>query len=104
MVALDHETRKLAEEFQRINNRLSAVRLELERVDRDRVRLKRAWHRRARRSKRRNQLARRMKSHLKQHAKNSRNSKRPSRRVERGTLHAPGAARQLRRTASVHLG
>ena len=39
VLAMDHETRKLAEEFQRVNSRLSNARLELERVGRDRVKL-----------------------------------------------------------------
>lgn len=38
VLALDHESRKLAEEFQRVNHRLSAARLELDRIARDRVR------------------------------------------------------------------
>ncbi|MGH9638906.1 MAG: chromosome segregation protein SMC, partial [Bryobacteraceae bacterium] len=36
-LALDHESRKLAEEFQRVQSRLSKARLELERIGRDRV-------------------------------------------------------------------
>jgi chromosome segregation protein len=39
VLALDHENRKLAEEFQRVQTRLSNARLELERIARDRVRL-----------------------------------------------------------------
>jgi chromosome segregation protein len=39
VLAMDHETRKLAEEFQRVNSRLSAARLELERIGRDRLKL-----------------------------------------------------------------
>jgi chromosome segregation protein len=39
VLGLDHESRKLAEEFQRIQTRLSNARLELERISRDRVRL-----------------------------------------------------------------
>ncbi len=39
VLALDHESRKLGEEFQRVQNRLSHARLELERVSRDRVKL-----------------------------------------------------------------
>jgi chromosome segregation protein len=39
VLALDHETRKLGEEFQRVGNRLSHARLELDRVSRDRVKL-----------------------------------------------------------------
>jgi chromosome segregation protein len=39
MLALDHESRKLAEELQRVGNRLSHARLELDRVSRDRVKL-----------------------------------------------------------------
>ncbi len=39
VLALDHESRKLAEEFQRVQGRLSHARLELERLGRDRVRL-----------------------------------------------------------------
>ncbi len=42
VLAMDHETRKLAEEFQRVNSRLSAARLELERIGRDRVKLEEA--------------------------------------------------------------
>ena len=38
-LALDHESRKLAEEFQRIQTRLSNARLELDRIGRDRVKL-----------------------------------------------------------------
>ncbi|MCU1291842.1 MAG: condensin subunit Smc, partial [Bryobacterales bacterium] len=39
VLALDHESRKLGEEFQRVQNRLSHARLELDRVSRDRVKL-----------------------------------------------------------------
>jgi chromosome segregation protein len=39
VIAMDHETRKLAEEFQRVNSRLSNARLELERIGRDRLKL-----------------------------------------------------------------
>jgi chromosome segregation protein len=39
VLALDHETRKLAEEFQRANTRLSSARLELDRVKRERAQL-----------------------------------------------------------------
>ncbi len=39
VIAMDHETRKLAEEFQRVNGRLSNARLELERIGRDRLKL-----------------------------------------------------------------
>jgi chromosome segregation protein len=42
VLAMDHETRKLAEEFQRVNSRLSAARLELERIGRDRLKLEEA--------------------------------------------------------------
>jgi chromosome segregation protein len=42
VIAMDHETRKLAEEFQRINNRLSSARLELDRIGRDRLKLEEA--------------------------------------------------------------
>ncbi len=38
-LTLDHESRKLAEEFQRIQTRLSNARLELDRIGRDRVKL-----------------------------------------------------------------
>jgi chromosome segregation protein len=39
VIAMDHETRKLAEEFQRVNGRLSNARLELDRMGRDRLKL-----------------------------------------------------------------
>jgi chromosome segregation protein len=39
VLTLDHESRKLAEEFQRTNSRLSSARLELERVSRERGKL-----------------------------------------------------------------
>ncbi len=39
VLALDHESRKLAEEFQRVQSRLSHARLELERLAQDRVTL-----------------------------------------------------------------
>jgi chromosome segregation protein len=39
VLALDHESRKLAEEFQRVQSRLSNARLELERVGRGRIKL-----------------------------------------------------------------
>jgi chromosome segregation protein len=39
VLALDHESRKLAEEFQRVQSRLSHARLELDRLARDRVKL-----------------------------------------------------------------
>ncbi len=39
VLALDHESRKLAEEFQRVQSRLSHARLELDRLSRDRVKL-----------------------------------------------------------------
>lgn len=39
VLALDHETRKLAEEFQRANTRLSSARLELDRIGRERSKL-----------------------------------------------------------------
>jgi len=39
VLALDHETRKLAEEFQRVQSRLSHARLELDRISRDRIKL-----------------------------------------------------------------
>ena len=39
VLAMDHETRKLAEEFQRVNQRLSNARLELDRISRDRIKL-----------------------------------------------------------------
>ncbi len=39
VLALDHETRKLAEEFQRVQSRLSNARLELDRIGRDRVKV-----------------------------------------------------------------
>ncbi len=39
VLALDHESRKMAEEFNRIESRLSNARLELERLGRDRARL-----------------------------------------------------------------
>ncbi|MBV8553494.1 MAG: chromosome segregation protein SMC [Acidobacteriaceae bacterium] len=39
VLALDHESRKLAEEFQRVQTRLSHARLELDRISHDRVRL-----------------------------------------------------------------
>ena len=39
VLALDHEDRKLAEEFQRIQTRLSDARLELDRISRDQVEL-----------------------------------------------------------------
>jgi chromosome segregation protein len=39
VLALDHETKKLAEEFQRANTRLSSARLELDRVKRERGQL-----------------------------------------------------------------
>jgi chromosome segregation protein len=39
VLALDHESRKLAEELQRVHGRLSHARLELERLGRDRVKL-----------------------------------------------------------------
>jgi chromosome segregation protein len=39
VLALDHETRKLAEEFQRANARLSSARLELDRIGRERGKL-----------------------------------------------------------------
>lgn len=39
VLALDHESRKLAEEFQRVQSRLSNARLELDRIARDRVKL-----------------------------------------------------------------
>ena len=42
VLAMDHETRKLAEEFQRVNSRLSHARLELERLGRDRLKLEEA--------------------------------------------------------------
>ena len=40
VLALDHEDRKLAEEFQRIQTRLSNARLELDRISRDQVKLR----------------------------------------------------------------
>jgi chromosome segregation protein len=39
LLALDHESRKLAEEFQRVQSRLSNARLELERIAREQVKL-----------------------------------------------------------------
>jgi chromosome segregation protein len=39
VIAMDHESRKLGEEFQRVNGRLSHARLELDRLSRDRVKL-----------------------------------------------------------------
>ena len=39
VLALDHESRKLAEEFQRVQSRLSHARLELDRISHDRVKL-----------------------------------------------------------------
>jgi chromosome segregation protein len=39
VLALDHESRKLAEEFQRVQSRLSNARLELERIGRSRIKL-----------------------------------------------------------------
>jgi chromosome segregation protein len=39
VLAMDHESRKLAEEFQRVQSRLSKARLELERIARERVAL-----------------------------------------------------------------
>lgn len=45
VITLDHENRKLAEEFQRINTRLSAARLELERIAQDRQRNQEALER-----------------------------------------------------------
>ena len=39
VLALDHESRKLAEEFQRVQTRLSNARLELDRISQDRIRL-----------------------------------------------------------------
>ena len=44
VLALDHETKKLAEEFQRANTRLSSARLELDRVKRERGQLERIAH------------------------------------------------------------
>jgi chromosome segregation protein len=42
VLVMDQETRKLAEEFQRVNSRLSGARLELDRIGRDRVKLEEA--------------------------------------------------------------
>jgi chromosome segregation protein len=42
VLSMDLETRKLAEEFQRVNNRLSNARLELARIGRDRLKLEEA--------------------------------------------------------------
>ncbi len=44
VLALDHESRKVAEESQRVQNRLSHARLELDRVSRDRVKLTEQVH------------------------------------------------------------
>ncbi len=45
VLAMDHETRKLAEEFQRVNSRLSNARLELERIGRESQKLEEAAQR-----------------------------------------------------------